>query len=171
MSNEASSGGAIKQIGDQIYKSFTQKTIEFLSAYPWSCVTVLSIFIAYIGYVCSKTINSTNASRVISGKNSVHKLSGAPPAAPSTDSFTTDELLGIVNPDKHVDVRVRLLRSVRILGDIFEDTDLLEMAPNLEFVELKTGEVLSKAGDLDEYLYVVQEGRLMISCTDSVRHL
>ena len=173
MSNETLGGGAIKQIGDQlhpIYKSFTHRILDFLASYPWSCVTGLCIFIATIGYFCLKKIDSANASRVIGAKTSLRHISISRPTG-SNDSFSVDELLGVTNPDKHEDVRIKLLRSMRILGDIFEDSDLLAMARKLEFVQLKVDQVLLASGDQDNFLYVVQEGRLMVSCLDSVRYL
>lgn len=58
----------------------------------------------------------------------------------------------------------------RVLGH-FEKPLFLELCKHMVFVQLLEGEYIFRPGELDNSIYVVQDGRLEVRVQDSVRAL
>lgn len=151
--------------------AFSNTVYDVILSYPWYFLAVLILFIAFFVYKSFNKIQSTNATRSVAAKLS-HRVLLVPSAeseAPSqTGSYNDDHLNVSADAEKRAELRISLLRSLRIFGDVFEDNDIFAMAKHLEIVQLVEGEILCKSGDPDNFIYLLQEGKLLVSCVDPV---
>ncbi|XP_055345518.1 patatin-like phospholipase domain-containing protein 7 [Paramacrobiotus metropolitanus] len=145
--------------------------LQLITKHPWIFLLLLSILIAYVVYISCKKVRSTNATRTVPGKASASQARLVPVPSTTTShtpSFHVDEAPALLaDADKRAELRIGLLRSIRIFGDVFEDADIINMAKSLQIIRLQEGEVLCKPGEPDQFIYVLQEGKLMLSCLDT----